>query len=308
MIKDILNGKANMSIRAADILFALVIAMRSSALLFSMIAMRGLEPFNVLAIRFGFAFLIILVIFRKRFAALDGKTILHGFILGIAFFMCMAFEMLALTMITSSETAFLENLAMIFVPLIEAVLLRRAPHASALISAGVSLVGVRLLTIGSDAALSMSLGEILAILGAFSFAIVIIATDRFSKSDDSFMLGILEIGFIGVFSLIISFLFESPSLPSSASQWGAIAYLVIVASCIGFVLQPVAQSCTTSEHSGLISSLNPLVAAVLGAIFLGERLGLKGIIGAALILFAVVLQNLLEQRRKRARGGTDIKL
>lgn len=295
MIIEIINGEKTLSVTASDLLFALAIVVRSSALLFSSIAMRGLEPFNILAVRFLLAFAILLILFRKRFLNINKKTFYRGLAVGLSFFSCMAFEMFALKYSPSSKVAFLENLAMVFVPLIDAFLLRCLPKASAILSAIVALFGVALLTLGESGQMTLSKGEILAILAAFGFAVTIIITDRVSKNGDSFMIGVIQVGVIGFASLACSLIFESTKLPSSGSQWGAIIYLAIVATCVGFVIQPVAQSGTTSSHTGLISSLNPVVAALLGAIFLGERFGAKGIIGAFLILFAILMQNYLEK-------------
>ena len=295
MIREIINGEKTLSVTASDLLFALAIVVRSSALLFSSIAMRGLEPFNILAVRFLLAFAILLILFRKRFLNINKKTFYRGLAVGLSFFSCMAFEMFALKYSPSSKVAFLENLAMVFVPLIDAFLLRCLPKASAILSAIVALFGVALLTLGESGQMTLSKGEILAILAAFGFAVTIIITDRVSKNGDSFMIGVIQVGVIGFASLVCSLIFESFKLPSSGSQWGAIIYLAIVATCVGFVIQPVAQSGTTSSHTGLISSLNPVVAALLGAIFLGERFGTKGIIGAFLILFAILMQNYLEK-------------
>lgn len=295
MIREIINGEKALSVTASDLLFALAIVVRSSALLFSSIAMRGLEPFNILAVRFLLAFAILLILFRKRFLNINKKTFYRGLAVGLSFFSCMAFEMFALKYSPSSKVAFLENLAMVFVPLIDAFLLRCLPKASAILSAIVALFGVALLTLGESGQMTLSKGEILAILAAFGFAVTIIITDRVSKNGDSFMIGVIQVGVIGFASLVCSLIFERAKLPSSPSQWGAIIYLAIVATCVGFVIQPVAQSGTTSSHTGLISSLNPVVAALLGAIFLGERFGTKGIIGAFLILFAILMQNYLEK-------------
>lgn len=295
MIREIINGEKTLSVTASDLLFALAIVVRSSALLFSSIAMRGLEPFNILAVRFLLAFSILLILFRKRFLNINKKTFYRGLAVGLSFFSCMAFEMFSLKYSPSSKVAFLENLAMVFVPLIDAFLLRCLPKASAILSAIVALFGVALLTLGESGQMTLSKGEILAILAAFGFAVTIIITDRVSKNGDSFMIGVIQVGVIGFASLACSLIFEQTKLPSSGSQWGAIIYLAIVATCVGFVIQPVAQSGTTSSHTGLISSLNPVVAALLGAIFLGERFGTKGIVGAFLILFAILMQNYLEK-------------
>ena len=57
---------------------------------------------------------------------------------------------------------------------------------------------------------------------------------------------------------------------------------------------------TRAERAGSFCALNPLTAAVLGMLFLGERPGLPGFVGAALILAGILLQKLPERRAKAA--------
>ena len=54
-------------------------------------------------------------------------------------------------------------------------------------------------------------------------------------------------------------------------------------------LQPVAQRGTTAERAGALCALNPVAAAVLGVLFLGETLTYKGIIGGILIIASILL-------------------
>ena len=92
----------------------------------------------------------------------------------------------------------------------------------------------------------------------------------------------------GVF-LAASFLFESPHLPQNAASWASILTLAIVCSGFGFTLQPVAQSGTSAETAGLLCALNPLVASVLGVVFLHEVLSAKAILGGLLVLAGILL-------------------
>ena len=54
----------------------------------------------------------------------------------------------------------------------------------------------------------------------------------------------------------------------------------------------VAQRHVSAEKAGLFCALNPLTAATLGLLFLGERLTLPGVLGAGLIAAGFVLQSL----------------
>lgn len=94
------------------------------------------------------------------------------------------------------------------------------------------------------------------------------------------------------------FLSETPSLPATPTQWGAILGLGLICSAYGFVVQPIAQRYTTPEKIGLIFSLEPVFSALLSWLFLHEILGFKGYTGAILIFAAVIFTEL---SRKTAR-------
>ena len=95
----------------------------------------------------------------------------------------------------------------------------------------------------------------------------------------------------GVFSLAASFLFEQPRMPQNSTEWMVILMLALVCSCFGFTLQPVAQKYSSSARAAQFCALNPLSVVILSALFLDERLGLYGLIGAALILAGIAIQS-----------------
>lgn len=93
----------------------------------------------------------------------------------------------------------------------------------------------------------------------------------------------------GALALIASFLFETPHLPGSGTEWLVVLALALVCSGFGFTLQPVAQSGTTADHAALFCALNPFVAATLGAVCFHEHFGLAGLLGGALILAGILV-------------------
>ena len=68
-------------------------------------------------------------------------------------------------------------------------------------------------------------------------------TDRLTHAGaDPLLSGVVQVGFLGVLALIASFLFETPHLPGSGTEWLVVLALALVCSGFGFTLQPVAQS------------------------------------------------------------------
>ena len=268
--------------RAMILLFT-VISLRATSLLFATTGLSYMGPLTLNGYRFPLAAIILLFLFRKDIKKVDKQLVIHGSIIGFFFLLTMTTELIGLKMTNSSTTSFLENTA-----LADALLVRRVPRASAIISALVALAGVGFLTL-KDGHIGLTFGEFMCILSALAYTCAVVATDRFSKRDDPFMLGIFQVAFIGASSYILAMVVEGPSFPTAPKAWGVIMFLAIVCTCFGFTLQPVAQSKLSASISGLFCAFNPLVTAILGYTFLNERLGTTGMIGGILILTSIVI-------------------
>ena len=274
--------------RQSEILLAAVISARATSMLFSKIVLAGMDVFNLMALRSLIAFALLIPLFHKQIRSATRKEIRAGCIMGSLFFLTMATELASLRYAPTSAVAFLQNTAIVIVPFLQAVLLRRLPEKRAIAASLICLAGVALLTLAGSS--GPAIGIVLAMASAFAYAFTIIATDRLSHSGiDSLTAGILQVAAVGVLSLAASFLFESPHLLQSAASWASILTLAIVCSGFGFTLQPVAQSGTSAETAGLLCALNPLVASVLGVVFLHEVLSAKAILGGLLVLAGILL-------------------
>ena len=274
--------------RGAEILLILVLVARSTSFVMSKVTMHAMDPFNLLGVRFLLAFLLLCIPFGKRLVKIKKKTLLKGMLVGLAFFCVMTAELFTLRLTASSTSSFLENMAIVFVPIFEAVLLRRLPKASSIIGVVVAIIGIGFLTLGG-AGMTFGKGECLGVLSGILYAIAIITTDRLSHNDDSLLIGMVQVGTIGTLGMAASFLFEQPTLPQGQMSWLMIIYLAVVCTGFGFTLQPVAQSRLTAERAGLLTAVNPMSAAVMGSIFLKERLGVTGLIGAVLIISGIII-------------------
>lgn len=136
------------SARSYELLLIAVIAARATSFIFSKIILESLAPFNLLAVRFIIAFVLLALIFNKAVRSLAARDLLAGTVIGTAFFITMACEMIALTQAASSLVSLLENCAIIFVPLLEILLYKKLPGKLTVISTGMAMLGVVLLALG----------------------------------------------------------------------------------------------------------------------------------------------------------------
>ena len=172
-----------MTVRSAQILFAAVIATRATAYLFSTLLLQEMGPFMLMGLRFLLAFAILFLVFFRRMLKLNRRVVWQGAVLGLIFFIVMTAELNALTLTSSSKVSFLENLALVMVPLFAALAAHRAPVLKDMLAAVVAIVGVGFLAlVGTQA--SFDWGEGLALIAAVFYALAILATDKFSSESD----------------------------------------------------------------------------------------------------------------------------
>ena len=205
-----------MSVRRAEVLLAAVIIARSTSFVFNKIGLGTMSAFNMLAVRFLLAFVLLAALFEKKLIkGLNRRAIAGGALVGFLFFLVMSCEMLALKTVNAGTVSLLENLAIIIVPLLESALHRRAPSAMSLLCAAIAVGGVALLTL-EGGSFRLGAGECIALLAAFLYAAGIIAIDRTSHKADGFELGVLEVGFLGLFALLAAC---PRRAASGASSW-----------------------------------------------------------------------------------------
>ena len=264
----------------AELLLAAVIIARSTSYVLTKVGLQDMGKFTLLAVRFLLAFAFLAALFRRRLLQIDRRTLLSGLAMGSIYFCVMTAELTALKTVETSTVSFVTNTAVVIVPLFQAALSRRWPVRRVL--------GVALLTLRGGLTLTPGVGY--CILEAFLYSAAILVTDRLTHAGaDPLLSGVVQVGFLGALALIASFLFETPHLPGSGTEWLVVLALALVCSGFGFTLQPVAQSGTTADHAALFCALNPFVAAALGAVCFHEHFGIVGQLGGALILAGIVV-------------------
>lgn len=269
-----------------------------SSYLMMKVGLTGVGPFNLIALRFGIAFLFMTVAFHKSYRDLTPVIFGKGIIVGIILFLLFTGMVCGVNYTTASTAGFLTSTSVILVPILECILRRRPPAKMVVLSTVLASVGLFLLTARDG--FSLDKGAALCLMGALFYAIYIVVQDRIAKGEDAFLISILQLGVASLLGLLTSCLFETPTLPQSPATWGAVVYLGLICSAYGFVVQPIAQKHAAPERIGLIFSLEPVFSALLSFIFLHEVLAGINYLGGGLIFLAVVLPELIKTPKQAA--------
>jgi drug/metabolite transporter (DMT)-like permease len=294
----------------ADLALLVVTVAWGASFLLTKNALDGLEAFNFLAIRFGIAAALSAVIFLKELIHMSKKTLMLGMGVGALMFASYAFQTVGITMTTVSKSAFITGTSVLMVPLFAALFMKRMPDRSSILGAVMAFFGLGLMTLTGNtgvvtAETVINLGDLLTLMCAVLFALYILAVGKYTVQVDSIPFAIIQIGTVAVMSAVTSLAFETPVIPEGNGVWFNILFLAVVCTSMAFIVQNVAQKYTSSTHTALIYSGEPVFAAIFAYIVVGEVMGVNGVIGAALILMGLLAAelNLLERFLGKEKPG-----
>lgn len=289
-----------MNQQKSEMLLAAVILSRSTSFVLSKSAMGSLTPFNLLAVRFLTAFIFLAFLFGKKLVHIRLSELKYGFLLGLLFTGVMGCELFGLRQTDSATTSFIENSAMIFVPILQFAVFKKKPQSRELLRIVLAVLGIGFLTLGASGGLFRS-GCVFLLGSALFYAAAILATNIVSRKGDPLMIGIAQVFTIGMLSLILSFIFEQPSLPKTGREWSLILALAVICSGFGFTLQPVAQRGTTAERAGMMCALSPLSASLQGVVILHDVMTPYKLAGCLMILMSLVIPVLIRSHHRPAK-------
>ncbi len=273
------------------------------------ISLEDLGPFTLNAFRFLGAFAVAGAIAFPKIKNVNKTTLLYALAVGASLTFVYIGATCGVLYTTLSNAAFLCAMTVIFVPIIGFLVFRRKPEKRVAFAIFVSFVGITLLTLKDDFSINAAnlKGDLLSLMCAICYAIDLLITDKAVSNEkvDAFQLGVFQLGFTGVFMLLLSLLFESPHLPGSGRVWFCTAFLTVFCTGVAFIVQAVAQKYTDPSHVGIIFTLEPVFASVVAYFFAHEVLSPKAYLGAALMLAALLISE--TGGRKEREGETEPK-
>ena len=245
-------------------------------------AVTGFPPFAFVGWRFllGGALLAMLAVPRGRPLWRDAG------LAGLALFAGYAFQTGGLTMTGASNSALITGLYVVFTPLIVAMVARRPPDPWVMVGVVTGFVGIALLTGGDGVVLGP--GDALTVGCAIAFAahiaILSVTAGRHRVLPFTAAQLLVTAGLAFAFSVPL----EGAGLPGR-EVWGALLLTGIGVSAGAFLLQVWAQTRVTPSRTAMVLGLEPVFGVLTAAAVLGERLTVRGWVGAAVILGAVYL-------------------
>jgi drug/metabolite transporter (DMT)-like permease len=254
------------------------------------IGMEYVSPVLLVAIRFSLGTLILLTFFRKKIFPLPPGAVAKGSVLALFLFLGFVAQNIGLTMTTASKSAFITGLMVLFVPLLQFIIEKRAPKIGNIIGILVVVCGLWLLT--SPEGSTLNSGDALTLVCSVLFAVYIVYLDVIAREMSALQLAFMQMAATTVYAVTAALTFESMYFTYDVRSIAGLLYLTLLATLLTTWGQTRFQKDTTPTRAAVIFSMEPVVAAILSYVMLGEVLGTAGMFGGALIISGVLVSEL----------------
>ena len=241
-----------------------------------------MAPESFIFWRFLTAGLILVVVALVR-RSVSRAMLWPGVVLGILIFGAYWTQTRGLLTISPSRSAFLTGLYVVVVPFLQGRVRRNG-----WIAAGLALAGTIAL-VGKPEG-PAAIGDALTVGCALFSAFHVVYAARVTTHDTATGLAAIQVLFVALAAA--PFAAFTPAVPWSASIVGAILFTAVVTTALAFAALMWGQAHVTATEAAVILSFEPVAAAITSIAFYGEPITAAFVIGAALILAAMLLSQL----------------
>jgi drug/metabolite transporter (DMT)-like permease len=236
-----------------------------------------------LALRFGIASVTLAIPGARRIRGLGRKGLVAASFAGALLAAGYVLQTFGLERTSVSSAGFVTGMYVVLTPLIALVLFRIRIGAAAWIGVLLASAGLAMLA----GVHSGGKGDLLVLGGAAVYSLQIVLMERYAPLYDA--IGFTLVEMLAAFVVLVVFAVPQLSVPHGWTVWGALLVTGIFASALGFVVQTWAQKTTSATRTALLFALEPVWAALFGYTIAGDRLGVAGWGGCAVIMVGIVL-------------------
>jgi len=301
-------GGAGSKLRADAVLLAVAVVWGSSFV----VVRRALDtapPFGLLFWRFGVGLALAAAAVAIRRRGSPAGLLRDGTVLGTILAAGMSLQVLGQAETTATNAAFLTGLAVVLTPFVAVFRTGRLPTLENGLGIALASVGFLLLTYPGGGA-AFRRGDLWVAACGLVFAFYGVELAERAGKHDALWLTVVQLSFVVALAAALALLFRSASLSGTHAgslearpiAWsggfaGSILYLGSLGTLAAFIGWTWSQGRMSAIHGAIILALEPVVASLLAAWFLGERPGRRGVAGAALVLAGIVVSELRLRRK-----------
>ncbi len=294
------NLKGNLMLVMAAFLWGISFVMQDRAAIY-------LSPFAINGIRsiVGTLSLLPLILLRSRKSGVkvlesSGEKrkalLISGILCGI--FLCVAtnFQQFGIELYpeeaaASGRAGFITALYVVLVPIFN-LFNKKSPSFTVWIAVVFAAVGMFLLCLGGSER-GIYTGDLVVLCCTVAFTLQILCIDRYSDSVDGVKLSAFQFLVCGILSLILMFIFDTPTIENVIAAAPYILYLGIMSCGAAYTLQIIGQQYSRNPTvASILMSLESVFAALAGVVLIGESFTLRETFGCVIMFAAIVFSQL----------------
>lgn len=250
-------------------------------------ALDVVPPQLLVALRFGSAAVILALANPRTVLRPEPGAFRASLILGVLLWGGYALQTWGLAFTTASRSAFITSTAVLLVPGVAFLALRVLPTRGVGLGVLLATAGLWLLTQPGSGGFGR--GESLTALCALSYAGHIVALGHLAPRYRSLPLATLQLAVVAGCGVAATLAFERPSLALPLRAWAAIGFLGVFCSAVAVLVQTWAQRRIPAARAALLFALEPVFAAAIAALALGDRLTPGEVLGGCLVVSGVAV-------------------
>ncbi|CAB4560337.1 MAG: EamA family transporter [Actinobacteria bacterium] len=245
------------------------------------------QPFyDFLATRFTLAVLV-MVAFRPRvLRAIDGPTLKHGVVLGTLLAGGYITQTIGLELTTAAITGFITGLYVVLTPLIGWLMFGNKINKQLVVGIALAFIALGFLTLNGFA---IDVNQLWVVLCAILFAGHIVGLSVWSPGKDVYALTLVQLALVAIYSWAGALMDGSYDAPVNGDGWFAIVFTAVFSTAVAFLVQTWAQSIMDPSRVAIFLTTEVLWTAVIAVLVGQEVLGLKTVLGGALMVAAMLV-------------------
>ncbi len=281
MIKGQFSGYLMMLLTAIIWGFAFV-AQKSS------MEVMGPFTFNTTRFALGASCLVLLLgLMKQRHGPLSVAGWRSGAWMGLFLFLGSITQQIGLVSTTAGKAAFITGLYIVIVPLLLSIYGQRLARLIWL-AVALALFGLYLLSM-QGVNIAPVTGDLWVLASALFFALHIVIIGRASLEHDPLKLSIIQFYVCTLLSAMGMLTWEQPGVSAMIDGGLEILYAGVLSVGVAYTLQVFAQVRVPPHAAALVLSLETVFGALGGVWLLGEEMTSRMLIGAALMLVAILI-------------------
>lgn len=259
--------------------------------------------FWLLAVRFSLAAVVMaLVLNRRLLAALrDPATLRLGIALGFMNFTAYALQTMGLSLTTPGKNSFFTGCYCVMMPFAMWLFGGSRPAVRHVLAAVTCVTGIGL--VAADGGWALNAGDCLTLGCAVFYALQYVFLAKYGTDKDALSMTAMQFMVMAPCAAVASVLFERGFAPTAltASDAGAMAFLVLVCSCFNFAAINRGMTRVDPAEGSILSALEAPFGVLASVVLYHEQVTLRLLAGFALIFVAIVVSEAGEELLNRWR-------